>query len=287
MTEIAAAALAGQVVSHAGKAIAEEEKSTKKELLEQAKETPEFAEAARQLAKRIAIRQEIVTNCYKPIAKLFGVANHYFDNEFENDLAEKLAEVPEEHIVAPKASLAAPAMLQLGFSLDEPDLKEMYLNLLATASDDRKQNSAHPSFVEVIKQLSSSEIGFLQSVLNRKGRSTPIVRFKINTAGLEGFNTVASHVVEATPETSRAITENMVATYVDNWSRLGIVTVDYGNYLTDPEAYAWVETSGHMIGIKKHLEPTPEKSVEYDKGVLVVSDFGRAFARVVGANPNA
>src|SRR5688572_16495518 len=114
--EIAAAALAGKVVTHAGKAIAEEEKSTKKELLEQAKTTPEFAEASRQLAKRIAIRQEIVTNCYKPIAKLFGVANHYFDNEFEKDMAEKLADVPEEDIVAPKASLAAPAMVQLGFS---------------------------------------------------------------------------------------------------------------------------------------------------------------------------
>ena len=68
-------------------------------------------------------------------------------------------------LVAPKASLAAPAMQQLGFSLDEPALKEMYLNLLATASDNRSNSAAHPSFVEVIKQLSAEETQILNTIV--------------------------------------------------------------------------------------------------------------------------
>lgn len=281
--EAAAAAMVGKVVTHVGKEAAEESKSIKKELLEQATRTPEFETAARNYAKRVALRQELLTSMYKPIARMLGVANHYFENDFEKDMATKLAEVPEEHLVAPKASIAAPAMQHLGFSLDEPDLKEMYLSLLATASDDRKRDSAHPSFVEIIKQLSAPELPFLESVLNREGRSTPLVRFKISTTGSEGYNIAMSHLVEATDATSQALRENRAATYVENWVRLGIVTVDYTQYLTDPEAYSWVETSGHYLGFKKHIARMPDKGLEYDKGVLVVTEFGRSFAQVVGA----
>lgn len=285
MTEIAAAAaIAGQVVSHAGKAVAEENKSTKKELLEKAKETPEFAEGARQLAKRIAIRQEIVTNCYKPIAKLFGVANHYFDNDFENELAEKLVDVPEEHIVAPKASLAAPAMLQLGFSLDEPDLKEMYLNLLATASDDRTQSSAHPSFVEVIKQLSSDEIGVLNQVLTAPaGGYTPTVTVKLVTEGEEGWRIMHKNLIPLNDgSTGEPIHRENLGTFIDNWIRLGLVEVSYANHMTGADAYGWVEQRPEFVAYKQALEVTEGRRVEFDKGVMSSTSFGKSFAKVVG-----
>jgi hypothetical protein len=283
MTEIAAAAIAGQIVSHAGKAIAEEEKSTKKELLVKAKETPEFAEAARQLAKRIAIRQEIVTNCYKPIAKLFGVANHYFDNDFENELAEKLADVPEEHIVAPKASLAAPAMLQLGFSLDEAELKEMYLNLLATASDDRRSSSAHPSFVEVIKQLSVDEIAVLNRILTTPGSHTPIVALKLVTVGEEGWNNLAKHIIEDVDGSAGApVVRPNLATYGDNWIRLGLVEVSYTNFVTRAGAYDWVDQRPEMVAWKAALAQKEGATVEFDKGSINPTSFGKSFAKVVG-----
>ena len=117
--EIAAAsALTGKVVEHAGKEIAKDSNSIRQGLTEQAKQTPEFADAARNKAKRIAIRQEIATMIYKPITDLFGISNKYFETEFESDMATKLADVPEENIIPPKPSLAAPAMQQLGYSLD-------------------------------------------------------------------------------------------------------------------------------------------------------------------------
>lgn len=281
--EFAAAALAGQVVKHAGKAIAEEERSTKQELLEQAKETPEFAEGARQLAKRIAIRQEIITNCYKPIAKLFGVANHYFDNDFEKELAEKLADVPEEHIVAPKASLAAPAMLQLGFSLDEPGLKDMYLNLLATASDDRKSESAHPSFVEVIKQLSANEATLLNGVLEDGRTLSPIVNLRLVTKGLQGGSYLQRHVMQLVDMHTESPKElPMLATFIDNWRRLGIVDIDYSVHMVAANAYDWVVDRPEYLRHKKALAPDGSETIEIGKGILRPTDFGLSFAKAVG-----
>ena len=49
--------------------------------------------------------------------------------------------------------LAIPAMESLGYSMDEPSLKDMYPGLIATATDDRREDAAHPAFAG-IKQLS-------------------------------------------------------------------------------------------------------------------------------------
>lgn len=279
--EIAAAALAGKIVTQAGKAITDEEKSAKAELLEQAKETPEFAEGARQLAKRIAIRQEIITNCYKPIAKLFGVANHYFDNDFDKDMATKLADVPEENIVAPKASLAAPAMLQLGFSLDEPDLKEMYLSLLATASDDRVADTAHPSFVEVIKQISSVETSLLNYILVDPVNVTPMATLKLVTEGQPGWRVLQRHIMPlADTTTGEAAEVPNLATYVENWLRLGLVEVSYSEFATGEGVYDYVENRPEYKRYEASL--SDGQKIEVAKGYIRSTAFGESFARAVG-----
>lgn len=281
--EVAAAALVGKVVNQAGKEVIEESKSIRKELLEHAKQTPEFEKAAKSYATRVAIRQEILTSLYKPIAKMLGVANDYFANDFEKDMAEKLADVPEESITAPKPSLAAPAMQQLAFSLDEPDLKEMYLSLLATASDSRKTDSAHPSFVEIIKQLSANELSVLSRILTRHDRYTPIVRLKLVTAEQEGFNVLAQHIIQDNDELSGLpLYSKHLPTYVDNWVRLGLVEVNYTSWVTPPDAYDWVEARPETQRWKERLEVEEGKTVTFDKGIVYPTAFGLSFAGVVG-----
>ena len=68
----------------------------------------------------------------------------------------KVAEIPEENVITPSPIVAMP---------EESDLKEMYLNLLATASDNRCADQAHPAFAEIIKQLAPEEAKALSSLL--------------------------------------------------------------------------------------------------------------------------
>lgn len=139
----------------------------KDELAELAKNSEAMPAAAEVRARRIAVKQEILLNVYRPLAWIFRVRRDYFESgTFTADLAEKTAEIPEEHLTTPRASVAFPAMEGLGYSIDEPDLKEMYLNLLAAATDDRREEDAHPSFAEIIKQLSAQEAQLLLAILD-------------------------------------------------------------------------------------------------------------------------
>lgn len=278
--EAAAAAAVGKIVKHAGEQISDEHKNIKQELLSGARESRHMADAANNYAKTIAIRQAIVTKVYERVGKWFGVATEYFEGDFNKDMAEKLKDVPEENISAPKPSLAAPAMQQLAYSLDEPDLKEMYLSLLATASDNRSSEDAHPSFVEVIKQLSADETTLLNSVLSSSGPA-PIISYLSDLPGEEGHTVVKKHVMKLSlVATNKPVEFPRLATYVDNWLRLGLVEVHYSKWVVGEDYDDWALARPEALRLLEQL--APERTLRFDKGYIQSTDFGVAFAKSVG-----
>lgn len=63
----------GAVVGMGGKALGED-KGTNDQLLEVARDSTPMKEAAENYAKRIAIRQRVLLQLYRPLARIFGVA---------------------------------------------------------------------------------------------------------------------------------------------------------------------------------------------------------------------
>jgi hypothetical protein len=72
-------------------------------------------------------------------------------------LSEKLKYVPPERIVTPNPAVAGPTVEALKFVANEPSLREMYANLLATSMDANTAQNAHPAFVEIIRQITADE----------------------------------------------------------------------------------------------------------------------------------
>ena len=281
--EVAAAAV-GKVVKLAGEQISDEHRNIKQELLSGARESPHMAEAANNYAKTIAIRQAIVTKVYERVGKWFGVATEYFEGEFNKDMAEKLKDVPEENIASPKPSVAAPAMQQLAYSLEEPDLKEMYISLLATASDNRSSEDAHPSFVEVIKQLSADETSYLNSVLTHKG-ILPIITYVAELTDGQGHRVLMKHVMKTSSVASGEPAEvPRLPTYVDNWIRLGLVEVDYSSFMVGDHYDNWALARPEALRLMTDL--TTDQILTFNKGLIRATDFGIAFAKAVGVITN-
>lgn len=75
-----------------------------------------------------------------------------------------LAERKAKNIKTPPLSLSGPLVMNMAFSADEPDLREMYARLLASAMDERSADGAHPSFVNIIQQLTSDEAKILKQI---------------------------------------------------------------------------------------------------------------------------
>lgn len=226
----------------------------------------------------------------QPLGMLFGVPREYFATNFENEMADRLADVPDEDLIAPKLSVAGPTVQGIAFTVEEPDLKAMYLNLLATASDKRVEASAHPAFAEVIRQLTSEEARLLAGALDAVHRAIVVIRRRITTTEdptAQGHIVIANHVVNMTSGNTPTWSAE-TAVYIDNWIRLGLVDVDYGSFLTAPGSYDWVSKNPRYLTAQAEFDTEELQVVEFGQGgILSPTDFGRLFHRVVMGQSDA
>lgn len=254
------------------------------DIVKAAGDHPSVKEAAGNLGQTAVTLTKTINNVLLPIAAVnfaFDKARAYFSSTFERDLAEKAAPIPPEHIVEPKASIAGPTLQGLAFTHEEPDLKSMYLALLATAMDDRVATDAHPAFVEIIKQLSAAEAKLLRYVL-KKNISVPVAQIRAKSPD-QSYSVVLRHLLNLRQAETRQATEDIrLPAMVDNWIRLGLVEVSYDKFLTAPGTpYDWVEQRPEFIRLCREHNNSEQK-VEFQRGIMEQTELGFQFSRTVG-----
>lgn len=263
----------------AGKGLEKALKPAEKErelLVELASKTPEAQLAAKKYSQRMLIKQGAITKIYEKLAKLVGLSQEYFRDDFAADLADRTAEIPPEMLVAPPAAVAVPAMQALGYSLDEPELKKMYLDLLATASDSRRQGEAHPAFADVIRQLSPAEARALPSVISWP-MNFPIAEVRLRVGPDRGHQTLQANLTSLVefPQ-QRRLRACETGLWLDNWARLGLGTISYGIWAANQSLYEWCgEHPDYLAAFSEH----PADEIFVQRGRFQISDFGKAFAR--------
>lgn len=192
----------------------------------------------------------------------------------------KLKDTPLEAIQTPKANVAAPAFDAVRMAGDDPDLQEMYANLIATAMDRRVALRVFPSFVEILKQLTSDEAKILRLIGSQNPVSLPIVHLRLQHLHVQHGRTVVnnlSHVgFDAGCEYPRLVTS-----YIDNLIRLGLL-----NPFSEHRAYAGqgiydrLESDPELLKLKSEFEQAdPEYEGRFVRSGLEVTSLGSDFIR--------
>lgn len=245
------------------------------------KDSEHGAESINQLGQSAVIITTAIKNCLLPIAAVnfgFEKARVYFSEKFERDFSEKMKDVSPENVMEPKASIAGPALQGLAFSHDEAPLKEMYLSLLASSSRRDMADKVHPSFVEIIRQLSSDEAMFFSSLVKFDG-PLAIAQIRIKNKNGSGYRILKKHVMPI-EESGQPVQNSSYVAMVDNFIRLGLVEVNYAVHLVADKAYDWVEKRPEYISA---LSTEDDGDVYFSKGIIEVISFGKKFAVSVGA----
>jgi hypothetical protein len=253
------------------------------EVIRLAGNDPNVKEAAGELGKTALTVTKTINNVLLPLAAVnfaFDKARRYFEDTFENDLSTRLKQIPEEEIIEPKASIAGPTLQGLAFSHEEPDLKELFLDLLACSMDRLKASIAHHAFVESIRQLQADEAKLLKGIL--KAEILPIGTLIRKKKVDNTLVTLARHVLDlrnaATGE--QALDANLPV-MVDNWIRLGFVSIDYTKNIANISNYDWLSQRPELTEQPQEPEDS-EYILEWNKGILFPTEFGKQFARAVG-----
>lgn len=253
------------------------------EVIKAAGDNPQVKEAASNLGQTAVTLTKTINNVLVPLAAInfaFDKARAYFSGKFQQEIAAKAEAIPAEYIIEPKASIAGPTLQGLAFTHEEPNLKEMYLSLLATAMDGRSASVAHPAFVEIIKQLDSEDARLVRGAL--QSPAIPIVQIHRKLKDGIGYNLLVQHLLNLKDSTTGAPVENpQLPAMVDNWIRLGLVEVAYDKHLSDLTQYSWVDQRPEFLRLRQAPQPD-EAKVDYQKGIMQRTELGKRFARAIG-----
>jgi hypothetical protein len=207
----------------------------------------------------------------RPLDSLNRAGSILFDR-IDAELRELLEKHPESEMVEPKAYIIGNAVSSMCSAMDEKPLRDMYRNLLAASLLKNMSSSVHPSFAEVIRQLTPHEALLFASVK----QDMPILRRRLdpNAPDVVGF-IPHGYIVDWQDHTEISVTE------LDNFMRLGLLRLDFSRNFSDKRYYEKILKEYQESCVKEAEEMIKQKRKQHvEEGILEMTAYGKTFAQV-------
>jgi hypothetical protein len=192
--------------------------------------------AAKELGQSLVTVAKMVSIAISPLAAtVWGFEK--IKDWLNATLTAKLSKKDPAQIQTPPLNIAGPILMNLPFTDEEPDLKEMYANLLATAMDKKHCSLAHPSFVFVLQQITSDEAKLLKYI-DKNSKEMVYISQQFSDAKTGNLLSKSEH--EQHEELCRAagvVHTDLARSYVDNLLRLRIFTQELRSEVHQDEYY--------------------------------------------------
>ncbi|GEA09194.1 hypothetical protein KUL42_39550 [Alteromonas sp. KUL42] len=181
--------------------------------------------AAKEIGKGLETIAKTVNIALKPLSITvwgFDKIEKYIMEELPKVLKEK----GTESIISPDPHVAGPTIESLKYTANKEELRKMYLNLLAMSMDKDSSSRAHPSFVEVIRQLSLDEAKLL-SFIKKEGiypamRDRSASFFRTEQSSYKRLLEYFYEICEA----AGIDNPGLYRSYLDNLTRLKILEIE-------------------------------------------------------------
>lgn len=199
--------------------------------------------------------------------------------KYESDIQSELTKIPEDKLIEPNLSVVGPALDASKYYIEDSELRRMFAKLIASSMNSDTTSTAHPAFVEIIKQLTpldASNLSFISSSLNT---SLPIAEYQLVKAN--GNQVTIQTNVFLSNKSNLNIYEQ--AASITNLYRLGLINVEYDRWISDLNLYSIFKThnlfldysrkvaSGTIVGFEK---------VDIQKGTISSTPFGKNFFKI-------
>ena len=229
--------------------------------------------AAQEIGKALGTVAKAVNVALAPVSALVWGYDQIKDF-VDNKVTEKLQNVPEENIVTPPPHVAGPALESLRYTGSIDELKELYANLLASSMDSSTTKEAHPSFVEIIKQLSSDEAKLLTAFISTE--QEPAVTIRNNreddTGGrdrLRNFTILGEKV--------GVQDYNRMPNHLDNLCRLGLLEIPASYALIGGDMYKHLDEHPIVKSIVDAIDKEENRKSDLVHKTIIVTGLGRQF----------
>lgn len=199
---------------------------------------------------------------------------------YKKRIEEKVSKIPEDRLVNPPLNIVGPALEASRYHIEDEELQEMFASLIAASMDLQTKDQVHPSYVEVIKQLSSMDSNVLLAL--DKERNCPIgsIVAELNPGV---HHTIKMDVIPFDEMNIETI--DLYCSSVQNLKRLSLVEVDYTrNYMVE-HAYDTLLEHPIMEQFKEEYNKPGKyprlagRPIVLQRGIWYFTTFGERFLK--------
>jgi Abortive infection alpha len=153
----------------------------------------------------------------------YNKASEYLNSILPN----KLKDIPPERIVTPNPAIVGSAVdaLRFAINMNEPDLREMYANLIATSMDKETARNAHPAFVDMIRQMTADEAKIFSTIATERDRLVNISLVRILGISFD-MTPPDKYRYAYLIQKSKCVSPALIPAYLDNLQRLKLTQHD-------------------------------------------------------------
>ena len=205
-------------------------------------------------------------------AELKRVKYAFALKEFTKELEKKVESIPEERRLEPNTHTVCTALESMRYCVEEVELRNMFSTLIANSLDKEMHEIVHPSYGDIIKQLTSYDAKLI--LWMKKQEAIPAIRFRVNIKGKNEYLQLPTIYIEYGEDTIE-----MLQVSLENLSRLKIIDLNLDTSYSDKQLYENIKKMKKYNEDKTSVESQIEENKKLDDvlGSIEISQFGRKF----------
>lgn len=184
--------------------------------------------ATKESGKVLALIPQTINAALAPLRQWIA-QKEYNVAETKKLLAQKLEKVEYDKIVSPESYVAVPAIQAIAYSMNSEELRNLYANLLAKSMYIDTKELVHPSFVEIIRQMSPIDALIFKTIMGRA--VNPMINLIMkNEKG--NFITIVTNVTDI-----NIASQELIGVSIDNLTKQNLLSVPDDGFYSDEKVY--------------------------------------------------
>lgn len=195
--------------------------------------------------------------------------------EFKDSLESKVAAIPEERLTEPALAIVGPALDASKYYFEEPELREMFANLISASMDSEKASSVQPCFTEIIKQLSPLDAQNLVCFRNDPSlNGLPLAEYRLVLKETGNYKILQTNIFLSNPSAPSIPTQ---AVSIAALSRLGLVDITYLSSFVNDVIYEPFSKTELYRFCEQEVSKRSDGELKIARGMARLTPLGKAF----------
>lgn len=216
--------------------------------------------------KTLSLVPRVVKNALAKV-EMWCINKEFMVKEFEQELQRKLESKNAENIVDADPNIFIPSAQAISYNWEKEDIKQLYLNLMASDMDITKKENVHPSFSEIIKQMDSNDVKIFTKIYSK----IVIPLYVLQKNEEKGTTPILDYLL--TSDFYVNISENKVIKSLNNLERLKLIEIYDDQYYIDEKIYNPIENGKEIMKYKAEFLD----KLDITKGMIKKTEFGKDF----------